>query len=427
MCLHPWTNIDIQLDGNIMPCCKWPANFPGEKFNIHKPDDVARYKNSKLLQELKQSLLDHQWHPGCYRCKLDEDHGVLSKRLHDAPILEKKLGVVDLNRQDTLTVATELGLECNLACIICGPPKSTTWQKHVNTQYKVNFINPVNKVADRINIVKTFGHIKHFELHGGDPLMTNLTEHVEILDHFIEQKLSAEMSLKYHTNGTIWPNKKLIQRWKKFNKVELCLSIDGVGAVFEYQRWPGRWSRTEKNIKKIQNLTAENPNLQVTVQVSVSAYNIFFLPELLEWTDANNIPEPWFTEVLYPNYMQPTVWPTSVRKQIFQKLNASSNNQIRNFANHVMSAEYDEQIFLKFVSSTFDSDRGKATSSRKFLKFEDFTTQYQNCINKKWQEFYNDVKDPSWPDCASAAMAKQILPKHILEEIATLHKGSLDD
>jgi len=429
MCLHPWTNIDIQLDGNIMPCCKWPANFPGEKFNIHTANGITDYKNSKLLKELKQSLLDHQWHPGCYRCQLDESRGILSKRLHDAPILEKKLGAVDLDRQDILTVATELGIECNLACVICGPIKSTAWQKYLakQTQYPINFINPVNKVTDRVNVVKTFNNIRHFELHGGDPLMTNLVEHQEILDHFINQNLAGEMSLKYHTNGTIWPSKKLVERWKKFQQVELCLSIDGVGSVFEYQRWPGKWLKTEKNIKRIQSLTAINPNITVTIQASVSAYNIFFLPELSEWAVRSNISNLWITEVIYPDHMQPAVWPMSAREQIFQKLSQSDNVYVRQFVDHVMSAEYSEQLFLNFVKRSFEFDQARGTSSRDFLKFEVFQTEYQKCIDKKWQNFYNNIKDSTWPECESAAVAKQILPKHILDEIILLHKGWLDD
>jgi hypothetical protein len=92
-----------------------------------------------------------------------------------------------------------------------------------------------------------------------------------------------------------------------------------------------------------------------------------------------------------------------------------------------MSAEYNEQLFLDFVKRTFEFDQTRGMSSRNFLKFELFQTEYQKHIDKKWQGLYTQVKDPSWPDCESAAVAKQILPKHILDEIVLLHKGSLDD
>ena len=72
MCLHPWNNIDIALDGNIMPCCKWPAKLPGKKFNIHDATGIDDYRNSPMLQDLKTKLSNHEWHDGCYRCRQDE-------------------------------------------------------------------------------------------------------------------------------------------------------------------------------------------------------------------------------------------------------------------------------------------------------------------------------------------------------------------
>ena len=234
MCLHPWTNIDIALNGNIMPCCKWPANFPGEKFNIYDPDGISNYQNSTMLKDLKTKLSNHEWHQGCYRCQQDEARGIVSKRQHDAPTYQQRLKDIDFENSEFVTVATELGITCNLACAICGPTKSTTWQKIIKKQQTLNFVKPQNRVRDRINTIKQFDSILHFELHGGDPLITNMSDHLEILDHFINSAQAGTMSLKYHTNGTVYPNKKILDRWAHFDSIELSLSIDGVGSVFEY-------------------------------------------------------------------------------------------------------------------------------------------------------------------------------------------------
>lgn len=43
-------------------------------------------------------------------------------------------------------------------------------------------------------------------------------------------------------------------------------------------------------------------------------------------------------------------------------------------------------------------------------------------IEKVWNTFYSDIRDPSWPDCTSSADIKN-LPKFILDEIDNIHSG----
>lgn len=43
--------------------------------------------------------------------------------------------------------------------------------------------------------------------------------------------------------------------------------------------------------------------------------------------------------------------------------------------------------------------------------------------NNRWQQFYNDIKDPSWPECCNEHQFHQ-LPQQIREEIIDQHRGS---
>ena len=355
MCLHPWNNIDIALDGNIMPCCKWPAKLPGKKFNIHDATGIDDYRNSPMLQDLKTKLSNHEWHDGCYRCRQDEERGIVSKRQHDAPIYQDRLKNTNNVDSDFLTVATELGLSCNLACVICGPTKSTTWQTIIKQQQLVDFVKPQNRVQDRVKTIKQFDSILHFELHGGDPLITNQSDHLEVLDYFIESGKATEMSLKYHTNGTVYPNKKIIDRWTCFGSIELSLSIDAIGEVFEYQRWPGNWNHTEKNIGRLKKLQEKNYNIKITIQCTFSAYNIYFLEELYQWSRQQSIVDIWFTEAIFPETMQATVWPMHVRKQIATKLENSDCQQLQNLSQYLISTD-NSHLFEKFVKYNFYLD-----------------------------------------------------------------------
>ena len=419
MCLHPWHNIDISLNGNIMPCCKWPSNFPGEKFNIYDSDGIDQYRNSQLLQDLKTKLSNHEWHEGCVRCKTDESRGIVSKRQHDTPIYQQQLKNINAENTKFVTMATELGISCNLACAICGPGKSSTWQQVAKAQ-KINFVKPANRVQDRVATIKQFDSLLHFELHGGDPLITNISEHVEVLDYFINSARSNEISLKYYTNGTVYPNKKISDRWKHFKSVELSLSLDGTGPVFEYQRWPGNWSETEKTVNKLQALQKKNLKIKITVQVSFSVYNVYFLEELYQWCQAQGIKDVWFTEVIYPEQLQPTVWPRSVREQLYAKLSKSDCSQLKNIADHILNTDH-SHLFEKFVRHTIDLDQQRNIDSRKFLEFSEYHHEYQHQQDINWRRFYNDIKDESWPECNSENDIDQ-LPARIRLEIETVHK-----
>jgi hypothetical protein len=60
------------------------------------------------------------------------------------------------------------------------------------------------------------------------------------------------------------------------------LSIDGVGPVFEYMRWPGKWSTLLKNIKQYQTISP------VSVSYTISALNVFYYGQTVDWFNSQS-------------------------------------------------------------------------------------------------------------------------------------------
>jgi hypothetical protein len=89
------------------------------------------------------------------------------------------------------------------------------------------------------------------------------------------------IELYFNTNGTFWEENR-IALFENFEKVNIALSIDGVGDRFEYMRHPAKWNVVEENIKKISAWSKQRPNRELFLTHTVSAYNIWYVHEAVQ-------------------------------------------------------------------------------------------------------------------------------------------------
>jgi molybdenum cofactor biosynthesis enzyme MoaA len=122
--------------------------------------------------------------------------------------------------------------------------------------------------------------IQFIHFNGGEPLLSK--EHVKLL-HAIEHK--DRVHLNYNTNGTILPNKELLDLWEKFKLVQLDFSIDDVGEKFEFQRFPAKWAQVTDNLQwYIDNAPH---NCMFAINTSVGILNHSNLQSLAAWLQTN--------------------------------------------------------------------------------------------------------------------------------------------
>ena len=94
--------------------------------------------------------------------------------------------------------------------------------------------------------------------------------------------------MHYTTNGSIFPDTEWWDIWKYFKKVDIQLSIDGVGARFEYIRFPGNWNNLEKNVSDYKIKIKNCENMQLSISHTLGALNIFYLDEFFHWCGKGN-------------------------------------------------------------------------------------------------------------------------------------------
>ena len=88
----------------------------------------------------------------------------------------------------------------------------------------------------------------------------------------------------YFTNATIYPDEEVIDMWKSFKKVTLYLSVDGVGRVNDYVRFPSQWADVESNTHKYMKLCRDLTSVEVIIFSTISVYNVWSIDELRRWS-----------------------------------------------------------------------------------------------------------------------------------------------
>jgi MoaA/NifB/PqqE/SkfB family radical SAM enzyme len=353
-CYAPWTNVDISPQGNILPCCKYQPTADDSTFNIqhHSLKDYAR---SAFLREIQQDFLNHRWPAGCVRCEVEEQNNIRSKRELDHDRWQEHYAQYDLSSDQWLTASIAFGNTCNLKCITCGSHSSSRWHDEYLEIYSRNF-QPVkfyrNDFVDDF-VIQAPG-ILHLDIPGGEPFLSGVPEQKKLLQHYIDSGQAHDISLHYTTNATVFPDAEWWQSWSHFREIDMQLSIDGIGAKYEYIRYPAVWDHTEHTIHRYIQQEQCIPNFRLSVSHTVSAYNIFYLDEFFSWCCGVGLPRPWLGRVHNPPHMRPTVWPN--QEHIATELEKSLHEDVRTWAGMIRDTN-ESHLFDRFCERLHQHDQ----------------------------------------------------------------------
>lgn len=356
ICYLPWVGLDISPQGEYKPCCKY-SNIVSNNL-----DD---YFASKELAELRTSFLNNEKPKACDRCWQDESAGIISKRQID---WKTTLRETVPNLTQIKSISLPFGNTCNLACRTCKSYASSRWlteEKKLPSEFQVKMF-PHNKYyQDKILLDKMkelCENVELLEIPGGEPFITGVEEQLEFLDHLIEHNAS-NIVLHYVTNATTIPDKRFWDKWKNFKKVDIQLSIDGIGKVYEYTRWPGVWNETYANIKEYQKHWKDN--IQLSISHTVSIFNIFYLDRFIEWCKSEQLPNPYLGLVSRPDQYSITIFSPKTKEYLSNHLHTDNVVQYMNANDHsvlldktfkyvIMTDEHRNQKLSEYLSEFYD-------------------------------------------------------------------------
>lgn len=383
-CALAQRGMGIENAGHVKICNLSRDIFKDEKGNPYRLDQTNLkdiWRDNVTRKEINDSLDKGIRHSNCQLCWDSEDSGVKSIR----QIMNDKYPEVydELPKQPSI-INLKPGNACNFGCRFCSAEDSDQLYE-IDFKLKQKDNIPYEKYLESYQSYKKSFHkdsefwttmnewskgIEHYALYGGEPFVNKPL--FDMLENNHNEGHSVEQDLYVSTNTSVW-SEKYIDVLKSFGKVTIGMSIDGIGAHFEYIRHPGKWDRISNNIERFHSLRESNDNIQLKVAATCNPFNIYYLDELCDYFKPMDIPVDIHL-IQVPSCYDARIIPEQVKKQITEKL--SHRQELSHVIQFLNSSMPDRETNLKeFIYLT------KGTDNLRNQKFKDVFVEYNGMLN----------------------------------------------
>lgn len=304
-CILPFAHLATHPNGNVTPCCEsklYAKN--GDTVLALGVDSIEEIRGCESFTQLRNDMLDGVLNTSCNFCYEREKSGLESKRIRENK--HHKVDFTNLDKYKDLTLTSvelRLGNICNAKCVICHPGSSSKWNEDIN-----NEILNLNEGYNKHTISNTWFReddfykellehstfITHLWFNGGEPLL--IKEHLKFLHYLVENSLSSNIELEYHTNGSLI-NEKIIKLWSNFKFVKVTLSLDDIEKRFHYSRFPLQFRDVENGIK----LLVQN-NIHYDIIPTINILNVFNTTGIYEYFYTKYKKECQFNYLRFPKF-----------------------------------------------------------------------------------------------------------------------------
>ena len=172
------------------------------------------------------------WHKGCYKCQEEETRGIKSMRSSYGELMSG-------NDNEVEFIDISLSKDCNLACKMCGPWASSTWNKLTKDNEEIHEFQKPSNMSFSADIEKIFNGVNlkkltTIKLLGGEPFITPQTK--DLFEYLDANANLQNINFITNTNMTFFPD-KLMKYLIKFKALGISLSIDGIDKINSYVRY----------------------------------------------------------------------------------------------------------------------------------------------------------------------------------------------
>jgi len=244
-------------NGTVSRCGHMVAISP--EFN-----SLEEMESSPWLATIKKEFANDQWPRECIRCQQTEQENNSSIRLNT--IKFDKLQT----KSDYLTVGGVLDNICNSACLTCNEQLSTMIGGLTSKTYPI--VDNSNKFWSL-----PLDRVVHLDINGGEPSASKNYKHI------LANLPPSIQSVRVNTNCGIIIN-ELEDLSKQGVQVTVTVSLDGIGSVYEYVRWPVKWDKFYNNLMKYRAMP-----VKLNLWTTVSALNVDDLPNIIAFAKEHDI------------------------------------------------------------------------------------------------------------------------------------------
>lgn len=363
-CVVPFTRLQVSSNSTFKPCCRFEGEFQEDGKPLKHPHTTFEQAwQSRALKELRQEFTAGLRPKQCRQCWIDEaaGHRGLRKEISSKYNSDQIKNLIE-NQEHLTPVHLDIKLSnlCNLKCRICGPGASSTWaeeiRKNENNSLEI-FHDGLINFENYHTIVDWLPHIERIEVFGGEPFMN--PEFYKLLQLCVDHGYSSKITIHCNSNATVFAT-KFIRVFEHFKKISIYFSIDDIGERFTYQRNPANWNHVTANLAKF--VATATPNVELGINCTVSLFNVYYLPEFVQWAESQPYLKVGFNLLHLPEIFSVVNLPPWVKAKIIARLenqnykfegNCSSWNSVINF----LRMPGDSRFFAKALQEIFKIDR----------------------------------------------------------------------
>ena len=353
-CMLPFMHIYGSAGGDMVPCCEaqeTPLNNPGET--------ALESWNNENYKELRRALAEDERPERCSVCWHNEDSGIVSNRQQwEKDNWNEFSDIIEVNDDYSVSnspkwIELKVSNFCNLKCIMCSTHSSYKRVKDLDiiTKYQkdgheTKLLRPTTLFNSLNEWPELWESVHTLQFTGGEPIINK--EHYDLLES-IPLHLKSKIKLRYASNLSYIKFKQydLIKIWNEFKSVNIKISMDGVGDVYNFIRRDGDWDNVYANMLALNSY----PTIDVAAGITVQSHNVFHMPEFYDFWKDSEVDLRFITaNVLQtPRYLTPSVWPDEYRKAIINKLKGALDRhpEMQRFINYIESNQPNIRDYAK--------------------------------------------------------------------------------
>tara|TARA_E500000178_G_C16958939_1_gene725060 strand:+ start:327 stop:1460 length:1134 start_codon:yes stop_codon:yes gene_type:complete len=340
----------------ISPCCAYTKPI--------KLNSKLEYWKSEQLKNIQKNMFNDVRDKGCKICWGKEDRGYSSLRNHSNQIYKEHIDNFKINDQP-FYLDLRLGNLCNLKCRMCVSEWSSQIASEILDNPNEDWIDtPTQKIIelDAVSwklLDQWLPYVKRVFMTGGEP--TIIKRNLDYINKIVESGRSSDVELIFTTNATNI-NKNFMATAKSFKSVSFNVSIDAVGDLANYIRYPSDWKTIEKNLKNIK----EGVSLNTTIQW----LNMTRLNEIFDFIEKSSIQFSgiWFQLVTDPKYLDPIYAPTFMKQKCIKDIDNFLKKPFLNQKkfNNILTGELKQS--LQQVKNFLTKNLHNVKYTKEFLK-----------------------------------------------------------
>jgi hypothetical protein len=326
-CVMPF--FGLELNNSETACCLLPAGHD--------------------VKQIRDQMLAGQRPNDCSKCWRNEDANITSDRqlknqilsLIEDTTIQSLLDQCQNGQYGIKMLKIDTSNTCNAICVTCGSAASSSWaalERKNNIVPKKTWRIQYNAVENRLD----YPNLKVVSFRGGEPFLSSTN--FDILEQILHHN-NTQCFVSFVTNGSFDLTDRQKHILSQFERVNFCFSIDGIGPVFEYMRYPLSWSKILHNIK-----WAQDNNIDVSVSYTLSNVNLWYHAQTTEWFQQQGI-NFLVSSVYNPAHFQPTALPENIKSLIPDVAKLLGNHTTKDDRNYQQFlAEIQKQDSWKGIS-----------------------------------------------------------------------------